>query len=197
MHNCQETETHIVQACHTPWQPLQMYKWGVLWGWMTPWSAEKMLDGQHQRLEYHNHSQWPSKETGRRALLNRLSCPLDGPVGQGTELNWHIKKWTHLTKQQGLLKTLQDLLRTMDGLPISLFFFRLQYHFVHNRFFCRSLSFLWGCYFTPTPTPPPVPFCPQQVFLQVSFISVRMLFHTPTPTPPPPLLTLSTKTARK
>ena len=30
----------------------------------------------------------PAGKTGRRSLLNRPSCPLDEPIGQGTELNW-------------------------------------------------------------------------------------------------------------
>ena len=35
-----------------------------------------------------NCSQWPlAGQTGRESLLNHLSCPLDDPIGQGTELN--------------------------------------------------------------------------------------------------------------
>ena len=44
-------ETCMVRACHTPRQPLQNHPSGHPGGWMTPWSEEGMLDGQHQRLD--------------------------------------------------------------------------------------------------------------------------------------------------
>ena len=47
---CQETETGMVRACHTPRQPLQNHPSWHLGGWATPWSAVKMVDGRHQRL---------------------------------------------------------------------------------------------------------------------------------------------------
>ena len=47
--NCQEMETHTVQACHGPLQPLQSHPSENLGGWAMHWSAEKMLDGQCQR----------------------------------------------------------------------------------------------------------------------------------------------------
>ena len=40
----------MVQACHTPPQPLQNHPSGRLGGWVTLWSAQEMLDGQHQRV---------------------------------------------------------------------------------------------------------------------------------------------------
>ena len=46
--NYQETETCMVRACHTPRQPLQNSPSGHLGGCATPWSAEAMLDEQHQ-----------------------------------------------------------------------------------------------------------------------------------------------------
>ena len=49
--NCQETETCMVRTRHTPQQPLQNHPSGHLGGWATPWSAEEMLDGQHQRVD--------------------------------------------------------------------------------------------------------------------------------------------------
>ena len=49
--NCQETETCMVRACHMPRQPLQNHPSGHLGGWAMPWSAEEMLDGQHQRMD--------------------------------------------------------------------------------------------------------------------------------------------------
>ena len=49
-------------------------------GWTTPTSG-------HPR-PYKNCSQGPlAKNAGRESELNRLSCPLDDPIGQGTELN--------------------------------------------------------------------------------------------------------------
>ena len=48
--NCQKTETFMVRACHTPRQPLQNHPSGHLGGWASPWSAEKVLDGQRQRV---------------------------------------------------------------------------------------------------------------------------------------------------
>ena len=49
--NRQETETCMVPAYHTPPQPLQNHPSGQLRPWVTQWSAEKMLDGQHQRMD--------------------------------------------------------------------------------------------------------------------------------------------------
>ena len=50
--NCQETETCMVRACHTPRQPLQNHPSEEYLGeWATPWTAEEMLDGQHQRVD--------------------------------------------------------------------------------------------------------------------------------------------------
>ena len=53
--NCQEKETCMVRACHTPQQPLQNRSSGHLGGWATPWSAEEMLDGQHQKVDIPAH----------------------------------------------------------------------------------------------------------------------------------------------
>ena len=47
----QETETCMVWTCRTPRQPLQNYPSGHRGGWATPWSAEKTLAGQHQRVD--------------------------------------------------------------------------------------------------------------------------------------------------
>ena len=75
--NCQETEICVVSSCHMPRQPLQNHPSGHLGGWATPWSAEEMLNGQHQRVSIpaaHNCSQEPpAKKTGRGSLPNHLS----------------------------------------------------------------------------------------------------------------------------
>ena len=47
--NCQETETCMVWACYKSRQPPQNHSLGHFGGWATPWSAEKMLDGQHKK----------------------------------------------------------------------------------------------------------------------------------------------------
>ena len=54
--NCQETETCIIRACHTPRQPLQNHPSGHLGRWATLWSAEEMLHGQHQRVDIPAHA---------------------------------------------------------------------------------------------------------------------------------------------
>ena len=46
--NCQEPETRVVHACHMLRQPLQNHPSGHLGRWVTLWSAEEMLDRQHQ-----------------------------------------------------------------------------------------------------------------------------------------------------
>ena len=88
--NCQETETCMVWACHTPRQPLKNHPSEHPGVWA--WSAE-MLGRQHQRMDIPadvrtGHKGLLQKKTGRGSLLNHPSCPPDGDtVGQGTELN--------------------------------------------------------------------------------------------------------------
>ena len=49
--NCREMETCMFRTCYMPWQPLQTYSSGHLGGWVTLWSAEEMLDVQHQSVD--------------------------------------------------------------------------------------------------------------------------------------------------
>ena len=60
--------------------------------WATPWSAEELLDGQHQRVDIPAHTRTAHKgllqKTGRWFLLNRPLRLPDDPFVQGTELNW-------------------------------------------------------------------------------------------------------------
>ena len=49
---CQEAETRMVRACHTPRH---------LGEWATPWWVEKMLDGQHQRVDIPAHARTANK----------------------------------------------------------------------------------------------------------------------------------------
>ena len=90
--NCQETETCMVRACHTPRQPLLNHPSGHLGRRATPlvgrgksgWTASK--SGHPYPCQ--NCSQGPPEEkSGRGSLLNRPSCSPDDPIGQGTELN--------------------------------------------------------------------------------------------------------------
>ena len=60
-------ETCMVRACHTPQQPIQNHPSGHPGGWVTLWSAEEMLDGQHQRVDISAHAR-----TGQWSLLRRL-----------------------------------------------------------------------------------------------------------------------------
>ena len=81
--NCQETESSMVRACHTPQQLLQNHPSGHLGGWATPWSAEEMLDGQHERVDVSAHA-WTAhkgscKKTGRGSLVKLSSCPPTPP----------------------------------------------------------------------------------------------------------------------
>ena len=53
--NCQETETCMVQACQMPQQTLCNHLSGYLGGWAMLWIAEKMQNGQHQRVDLPAH----------------------------------------------------------------------------------------------------------------------------------------------
>ena len=64
--NCCETETCMVWACHTSRQPLQKHPSGHLGGWATLWSAEEMLEGQHQRVDMPAHAR-----TAHNGLLQK------------------------------------------------------------------------------------------------------------------------------
>ena len=60
--------------------------YGTLESGRTLWSAEKMLDGQHQRLDILPLPELLAEKTGRGSLLNCPSCPPDDPIGRRTEL---------------------------------------------------------------------------------------------------------------
>ena len=65
--NCQETKVCMVQACHTPRQPLRNHPSGHLGEWAMPWSAEEKLDGQHQRVDIPAHVR-----TAHKGLLQKF-----------------------------------------------------------------------------------------------------------------------------
>ena len=88
--NCQETESHMGRARHTPRHPLQNHPSGHLGGWATPWLSEETLDRQHQRIDVFTrartaHNGVPKeKDWKKECLLNRSSYP---PDSHGTELD--------------------------------------------------------------------------------------------------------------
>ena len=89
--NCQETETCLVQACHTPRQLLQNHPLGHLGGWATPWSAEKMLDGHYQRVDIPAHCTAAHKGLLQKRLEEDLCwiVPRVLPtIRSGKGLNW-------------------------------------------------------------------------------------------------------------
>ena len=58
---------------HTPPQPLQNHPSGHLGGRAIPWSAEKMLDGQHQRVDNPAHARTVHKGLLQKRLEEDLS----------------------------------------------------------------------------------------------------------------------------
>ena len=85
-------ETCMVWACHTPRQPLQNHPSGHLAGWATSWSAEEMLERQHQRVDFPTHARTVQKgllqkRLEERSQLSHPWCPPDDPISQVTELN--------------------------------------------------------------------------------------------------------------
>ena len=93
--NCQETETYnvsyMVWACHTPRQPLQNHPSGHLGGWAASWSAEEMLDGQHQKVDIPAHAKTAYKGLLQKRLEEDLCwiVPHVPPATQSVKgLNW-------------------------------------------------------------------------------------------------------------
>ena len=99
--NSQETEACMVRECHMPWQPPRNHPSGDFWGWATPWSAEEMLDGLHQRVDIQAHARIAHKGLLQKRPKKDLCWIVlhvpDNPIDQGTELNW-----TELTVQNAI-----------------------------------------------------------------------------------------------
>ena len=94
--NFQEAETCMVQACHTPQQPLQNHPSRHLGGWTMLWSAEEMLDGQHQRVDIPAHAGAAHKGLLQKRLEEELSwiVPHKPPTTQSVKgLNWAELNW--------------------------------------------------------------------------------------------------------
>ena len=77
----------MVLACHTPQQPLKNYPSGHAGGWVTPQSAEEMLDGQHQRVGIPAYTRTAYKGCLQKRREEDPLCPPDDPLHQGTDLN--------------------------------------------------------------------------------------------------------------
>ena len=71
-YNCQETETPMAQACHTPGQPLQNHLSWHLGGCVTAWSAEEILDGKHQKVDIPAHARTAHKGVLQKRLEEDL-----------------------------------------------------------------------------------------------------------------------------
>ena len=104
---------------------------GSLRGWATPWSAEEMLDGQHQRMDIYlcpcqKCSKWPAEKTGRGSLLNHPSCPSDDPMGLGTELNFRFCEFP--VTQRNIVVAFFLIARIL-GENVGAFIFRLRFFF--------------------------------------------------------------------
>ena len=69
--NCQETDTCMVWAFNTPQQSLQNHPSGHL-GWVMPWLAEEMLEGQHQRVDIPDHGRTAHKGVLQKSLEQDL-----------------------------------------------------------------------------------------------------------------------------
>ena len=89
--NHQETEICIVRACQAPQQPLKNHPSGHLGGWATPWSAEEMLHGQHQRVDIPAHARTAHNGFLQKRLGEDL-CSIVPHVSPTTKsvigLNW-------------------------------------------------------------------------------------------------------------
>ena len=65
----------MVQACHMPQQSLHNHPSGYHGGWVTLWSAEEKLDGQHQRVDIPAYAGTSSRASCRK-YWKRISAEL-------------------------------------------------------------------------------------------------------------------------
>ena len=84
----------MVRACHMPQQPLQKHPSRHLGGWAMQWSAEEMLDGQHQKVDIPAYARSAHKGLLQKRLEENLfwivpNVPPNNSVAQGPELNWN------------------------------------------------------------------------------------------------------------
>ena len=90
--NCQEMETGMFEACHMSPQPLQKHQSGHLGGWTLLWSAQEMLDGQHQRVDIPAYAITAHKGFLRRELEEDL-CWIIPHLPPPPQLN-QSRDWT-------------------------------------------------------------------------------------------------------
>ena len=79
----------------TPRQSLQNHPSGHFGGWATPWSAEEMLDGQHQRVDISYHAITAHNGLLQKRLEEGLwwiaqMSPPDDQIDQKAELNCRL-----------------------------------------------------------------------------------------------------------
>ena len=86
--NFQETDTCLVQACHTQQQHLQNHPSGSLGGWTTPWKAEEMLDGQHWRMDIPAHARTGLLQKGLKEDLCWIVSHVPPTTQSAKGLNW-------------------------------------------------------------------------------------------------------------
>ena len=67
-----EVKSCMVRTCHAQRQPLQNHTSGHLGGCTTPWSADDMLDGQHQRTDISAHARTVRKGLQQKGLEEDL-----------------------------------------------------------------------------------------------------------------------------
>ena len=93
--SCQERETCLVWECHAIRQPFRKDLSGHLGEWVTPWSAEEMLDGQRQRVDTRPMPELLTMASCRKdwnricaesSFMTSPLSPSDDPVGGVTDL---------------------------------------------------------------------------------------------------------------
>ena len=72
--NRQETEICMIRVGHTPQQPHQNHPSRHCGGWATPWSAEEMLDGQHQYYYISARARTAQKVLKQKRLKEDVLC---------------------------------------------------------------------------------------------------------------------------
>ena len=93
----------------------------------TPWSAEEMLDGQHQRVDIPAHAR-----AAHSGLLQKCfeedfclivpHVPPDDPIGQGSELNWNELNSRTGLSQEHLTRSQVNARSNLFCLFVCLFF---------------------------------------------------------------------------
>ena len=89
--NHRRTETWMVHACHVQWL-LQCYLPWHLGRWATPWLADEMLDGQHQRVDIPTHA----RNAHRGLLKKRLEEDFAESSAMSPWQPYWTRNWTDM-----------------------------------------------------------------------------------------------------